>query len=150
MQKIHQSIIINAPRQKVWDTMLGNATYREWTKPFMEGSDYTGDWSQGSKMLFTAPNKEGGTTGMISRIKENRPLEFMSIEHIGIVENGVEDTTSDKVSKWAGALENYTLKDVAGGTEVTVDMDVNEDEREYMDGAWKKGLEALKEVAERS
>ncbi|MDQ5893468.1 MAG: hypothetical protein QG640_480, partial [Patescibacteria group bacterium] len=31
MQKIHFSIQINAPKEKVWDTMLGEATYREWT-----------------------------------------------------------------------------------------------------------------------
>jgi hypothetical protein len=34
MQKIHSSILINAPREKVWHAMLDDKPYREWTKAF--------------------------------------------------------------------------------------------------------------------
>lgn len=151
MQKIHFSIQINAPKEKVWDIMLGDATYREWTEPFHAGSYYKGDWSTGSKMLFLGPDETGKSEGgMVSRIKENRKYEFISIEHLGIVMNGVEDTTSEEATKWSPAFENYTLIEKDGGTEVNVDLEVPSVEyAEIFNGMWPKALLKLKEVVER-
>jgi hypothetical protein len=53
------SMNINAPKEKVWKTMLGEDTYRIWTEVFMPGSHYVGDWSKGSKILFLAPAETG-------------------------------------------------------------------------------------------
>ena len=97
MDRLHSSIFINAPREKVWDTMLNDVTYREWTTEFNPGSHYKGSWEEGSKILFVGPDENGeGAMGMVSRIKENRKYEFISIEHLGILKDGVEDTTSEE------------------------------------------------------
>jgi hypothetical protein len=150
MQKIHFSIHINAPKEKVWEIMLDDVIYREWTLPFNEsGSYYVGDWSEGSKMIFLGPDPEKGVGGMVSRIKENRPYEFMSIEHVGEISNGVEDTESEAVQKWKGAHENYTFEDEEGGTKLTIDLDMTEEFKDYMEAAWPKALEILKELAEK-
>ena len=113
MQKLHFSITINAPKEKVWDTMLGDATYREWTNVFNPGSYFKGDWSEGSKILFLGPDPSDpngqSEGGMSSRIKTSRKYEFVSIEHLGLVKNDVEDTTSDEVKKWTPPFENYTF-----------------------------------------
>ncbi len=151
MQKMHLSCFINAPKEKVWDVMLSDASYREWTTVFMQGSYYKGNWEQGSKILFLAPGKDGkGEGGMTSYIKENRPYEFISIEHKGMIMDGVEDTESDMVKSWAGAHENYTFTEKDGGTELVIDMDVDDKEKDSMEEAWKKGLEVLKGLVERS
>jgi uncharacterized protein YndB with AHSA1/START domain len=147
MKKLHASIVISAPREKVWDTMLGDATYRQWTKPFHEGSYYKGSWEEGAKILFIGPNEEG-EMGMVSRIKENRPYEFVSIEHQGFYKDGVEDTTSEEATKWTPAFENYTFRDVAGGTEVSVDVDVPEEYEAMFTEMWPKALQELKQLAE--
>lgn len=150
MQKIHFSIVINAPREKVWQIMLEDSTYREWTAAFNPGSYYQGSWEKGSKILFLGPDpKTGEVGGMVSRIAENRPYEYISIEHQGIVHNGVEDTTSDEARKWAPAFENYTFKEVDGGTELTVDMDTDESMAEEFNKMWPAALQKLKEIAER-
>ncbi len=151
MQKIHFSIQINAQKEKVWDVMLGDATYREWSESFHAGSYYKGDWSEGSKMLFLGPDETGKNEGgMVSRIKENRKYEFISIEHVGVVVDGVEDTTSEQATKWASAFENYTFTEKDGGTEVRVDVEVANDEyKEMFEGMWPKALLKLKEIAER-
>lgn len=151
MQKINFKIQINAKREKVWDIMLADATYREWTKSFHPGSYYEGDWSEGSKMLFLGPDEAGKKDGgMVSRIKENREYEFISIEHLGITMDGVEDTTSEEATKWAPAFENYTFTDKDGGTEVSVDMEVASDEYKGMfEDIWPKALLSLKELAEK-
>lgn len=149
MDKLHFSIVIKAPKEKVWDTMLNEDTYRVWTEIFMPGSHYVGDWNKGSKILFLAPGESGKMGGMVSRIKENRLHEYISIEHLGMVEEGKEDTSSEAVQAWAGARENYTFKEVNGATEVLVDVDMAEEYKQMMQDMWPKALQKLKELAEK-
>ncbi len=150
MQKLNHSIIINAPKDKVWHTMLDNDTYREWTEVFHVGSHYVGDWSEGSKILFLGPDENDKMSGMVSKIKENRPYEYISIEHIGIVADGKEDTSSKEAKDWAGALENYTFKEMDGKTEVMVDVDTDDEFVEMFQEMWPKALQKLKELAEKT
>lgn len=149
MQKLNFKIDINVPKEKVWNTMLEDKTYREWTEVFSPGSHYIGSWDNGSKILFLGPNEQGVMGGMISRIKENRKHEYISIEHLGVVQDGKEDTTSDEVKKWAGSLENYTFKDLNGKTELLVDMDINDDYKDMFNEIWPKALQKLKQLAEK-
>jgi hypothetical protein len=150
MAKLQFSITIDAPKAKVWSTMLEDATYRVWTEAFSPGSHYVGDWSQGSKILFLGPDPNTGKLGgMVSRIAENRLHEYISIEHLGLVSDGVEDTTSEEVKLWAGSHENYTFKEALGATEVVVDMDITDEFKEMFEGMWPKALLKLKELAEK-
>lgn len=127
--------------------MLDQDTYRLWTKAFGEGSDYRGDWNEGSEIVFIAPHEEG-EMGMAAHIKESRPHDFVSIEFDGLVENGVRDTESEKAKAWVGAHENYTFNEKDGGTEVVVDVDVEDSYKEMMDELWPKALAELKSLAE--
>jgi len=149
-QTMHFSTTINAPKKKVWDTMLQNDTFREWTTAFNpKGSSwFEGDWSQGSKIRFLGAGENGKVEGMVSRIKENRPYEFLSIEHLGVVQDGKEDTTSDVAKQWAPAFETYTFIGKNGVTEVQVDMDVAEGQRQTFEESWPKALQKLKQLAE--
>jgi uncharacterized protein YndB with AHSA1/START domain len=144
MGKLHFSVRIDAPRKKIWDTMLSPETYKAWTAPFCEGSYFEGSWEKGQRIRFLAPNGEG----MSSIIAENRPHEFLSIQHVGTLKDGVEDTDSEQVRKWAPAFENYTLVSVDGGTEVRIDMDVEPEYEQYMTEAWPEALEKLKSLCE--
>jgi len=149
MQKLNFSIVIDAPKEKVWHAMLDDRPYREWVSVFNPGSYYKGDWSRGSKMLFLGPDPETGQEGgMVSRIAENRPYEYISIEHIGIIQNGIEDTTSEAARKLAPAFENYTFKEKDGATEVFVDMDAEDEYAEMFNKMWPEGLQRLKTIAE--
>lgn len=152
MQKIHFSIQINAPKEKVWDTMLQDATYRVWTEPFNPGSYYQGSWEEGSEIRFLGCDDDGNPNagGMFSRIKENRLHEFISIEHIGMIDGeGNIDTTSEMVKKWTPAFENYTFNEVDGVTEVLVDLDVADEHKNMFDESWPKALQVLKELSEK-
>ena len=151
MSNMQFSIVIKAPVKRVWDTMLGLDTYRKWTEAFMPGSYYAGDWSKGSRMLFLAPG-EKGEMGMVSRINENRLHEFISIEHLGVVQDGNEDFIGEEARIWAGAFENYIFRKVDGATEVLVDLvgpDVIARYREMFGTVWPKALQKLKELAEK-
>jgi uncharacterized protein YndB with AHSA1/START domain len=143
MQKLRFNVEIEAPVQKVWDTMLEDGTYRQWAAEFMPGSHFVGDWSEGSRILFLAPTDDG-PAGMVSRIVANRPHEFVAMEHLGVVVKGREEAAPE----WAGAREEYTLRDRGGRTDLLVEMDSNDDFADAMRGMWPRALQRLKELAE--
>ena len=149
MEKLQFTIKINAAPQKVWDVMLADASYREWTAAFHAGSYFKGDWTKGSKILFLGPDDRGSEGGMVSMIEESRPAEFISIRHLGIVQERVEITSGKDVEGWAGAHENYTFKADGAGTELIIDLDSVSEMAADMKQMWPKALEKLKELAEK-
>lgn len=144
MNTLHFQTTINAARKDVWNTMISQDTYRIWTSPFTEGSYYEGSWKQGERIRFMAPN--GG--GMVAVIAENIPYEFLSIKHLGFIQNGVEDTESDEVKKWAPCFENYAFSGDGNITEIEVTIDVAPEWEEHMQNTWPKALAKLKEICE--
>lgn len=145
MTDLHYATHIMAPREKVWDVMLSDATYREWVSVFMPGSYFRGDWSEGSKMLFLGPGADGEKEGgMAAIVKENRPQEFMSLEYHAEIRNGVE------VPMVGNGFENYSLQDRDGGTEVSVDLlNLPDEYADMFNENWPKALEKLKDLAEK-
>ena len=140
-------ITIDAPPEKVWEILWNDASYRAWTSVFSEGSRAETDWKKGSKVLFL----DGKNDGMVSVIAENIPNEFMSFIHLGSVKNGVEDLNSEKVSEWSGAKENYTLININGKTELTLEMDAPPDEfKDFFMTTFPKALDKVKELAEKN
>jgi len=96
---------IAAPASRVYELMIGEASYRDWTSAFVEGSRYEGSWGRGERIRFLSPSGDG----MVSEIAENKPNEFISIRHLGYIANGIEDTQSEAIRAWAPAYENYTF-----------------------------------------
>ena len=145
MEKHQFNATINAPKEKVWEVLWGKDSYPAWTSAFAEGSNAETDgWKKGSKVLFT----DGKGSGMVAIVADNRPNEFMSFKHIGMVNDGVEDTESDKVKEWAGAHENYTLKEENGKTLLTVEMEIGKEWLEYFQKTWPVALDKVRTLAE--
>lgn len=144
MEKINFSIDIKASKEKVWEVLWGDETYRKWTSAFAEGSHAVTDWNEGSKVLFL----DGKGSGMVSKIDSKKQNEFMSFRHLGEVKDGIEDTTSEKVTAWAGALENYALKEANGITSLSVTMDIVDDFKDYFMNTFPKALEQIKILSE--
>ena len=144
MEKKTYRTTINAKPEKVWKTLWDNGSYDEWAKVFSVNQPINTDWKKGSKVLFT----DGKGSGMVSKIDDSVPNEFMSFLHLGMVKDGVEDTTSDEVKGWAGAHENYILKEAQGKTELEVELDIDEKHKDYFVETFPKALQKVKELAE--
>jgi uncharacterized protein YndB with AHSA1/START domain len=145
MQKLNFSTSINASKEKVWQTLWDDANYRKWTSAFTKGSyAETDNLKEGTDVKFLDPKG----SGMISRVAANRPNEYMSFEHLGEIKDGVEDRTSEKVKEWAGAKENYTLKEANGVTTLAIDMDITDEYKDMFTEMWPKALEKVKALAE--
>ena len=148
MQTLHFDTTIDAPVATVWNTMLDDATYRDWAGVFHEGSHYTGGWQKGEEIRFLGPNDDGSLGGMIGVIVENREHEFVSIEYTGMVDGAVDDTTSDAARTIAGTHENYTFSSDGSATTLTVDLDVDDDWVAMFQEMWPRALDRLKQLAE--
>jgi uncharacterized protein YndB with AHSA1/START domain len=148
MEKLRFSIDIAAPREIVWETTIGEKSYSEWTAAFEPTSFYRGSWTKGSKMLFLGRDKDGNESGMSSEIAESRRPEFISIRHLGMVNKGVEDFTSEAVKAWAPSYEDYTLEETDDGTRFVMEMDIAPEYKEMFERMWPEALKRLKALAE--
>ncbi len=146
MEKLVFKTTINASREKVWEVLFGVETYPLWATIFSEGSMVKTDWKKGSKALFLGPDNKG----MVSEISESIAPSYLSITHLGMYDNGVEDFDSEAVKPWAGATENYTLSETAEGTALMVDMMITADYQDYFEETWPKALAKIKELAEQN
>src|SRR4249919_3543054 len=123
MKKLNFKVEVKAPKEKVWKILWDDTTYRKWVSAFSEGSHAVSDWKEGSKILFLGP--DGG--GMFSKIEKLEPNTYMSFQHLGELKEGQEQPANDKTQEWAGMHENYRLTETDGGTQLDVDMDMNEE-----------------------
>ncbi|MGG9972028.1 SRPBCC domain-containing protein [Ferruginibacter sp. SUN002] len=152
MKKLQFQVSINAPASKIYDYMLGinnKSTYEQWTALFNPTSTYEGNWEKGNKMLFVGVDDKGEKGGMVSRIAENIPNQFVSIQHYGLLKADTEITEGPEVEKWANGFENYTFEENNGTTTLTVELDTTEDFLEYMNDTYPKALNKLKDICEK-
>jgi hypothetical protein len=149
MKKLHYEVLIKAKPEDVWNAIVDDKKYREWTSVFHEGSYFEGGWNKGDKIKFLALNEKGEIEGMFSEIAESKKPSFLSIRHLGTILGGKEDTTSEAAKNWVPAYENYTLTQQGENTKFEVDVDTDETFYDMFKDVWPKALEKLKQVAER-
>ena len=152
MKRLQFTVNINAPVTRIYDFMLGisnKSTYEQWTSLFNPTSTYEGSWDKGNKILFIGVDEKGEKGGMVSKIAENIPNRFVSIQHYGILKADKEVTTGPEVDKWANGFENYRFEENNRTTTVTVELDTTEDFLDYMNQNYPKALDKLKELCEK-
>ena len=152
MKKLQFKVTIKAPVSRIYDLMLGisnKSTYEEWTALFNPTSTYEGTWEKGTKILFIGVDENGEKGGMVSRIVDNIPNRFVSIQHYGLYKADKEITEGPDVEKWANGYENYSFEENNGSTTLTVDLDVNDDFLDYMNETYPQALDKLKELCEK-
>lgn len=148
MERLQFKIDINADKAKVYQTMIGKDTFKQWTAVFNPSSDFEGSWETGGKILFIGYNEDGKREGMVGIIEKNNPDEFVSIQYIGLVDGDKEITEGVEIENWAGMYENYSFTEENGVTILTVDIDMNDEMKEYFQSTYPQALNKLKEMCE--
>ncbi len=146
MKDLNFSIVISAPVEKVWETLWNDDTYRQWTAPFNPGSYMESDWQVGGKTLFLDAERNG----MLSTIKKLESPGLVEFSHYGELNKGVEDTTSERVKSYAGAIERYELLPDKEGTLLKVLVQTTDEYEQMMNEGFDKSLQVLKELAEQT
>ena len=148
METLSYEIIINAPKEKVWGVLWNENTYSEWTKFFnLNSSSFIkSDRKVNGKTYFT--NAEGA--GMVSTIDSLEKPDQIVFKHLGMRdEAGNEDTESMEVKQWSGCFEKYFLIDFDGKTKLHAEVQTEKDWEEHMNTGFTKGLQIVKELAEK-
>lgn len=146
-QPQHYSIVISAPREKVWKTMLEPETYVQWTNVSWPGSRYEGTWAAGETLKFVGETG-GGTKAILRDYREN---EFALAEHIAILEDGgTEDTESAGAKSWIGSREVYFLREKDGKTVLDTLMYLKPAWKDMFTEDWPKAMKKIKELSENS
>lgn len=148
METLSYEIIINAPKEKVWDVLWSENTYSEWTKFFNPNSAsfMKSDWKLGGKTYFV--NAAGA--GMVSTIDSLEKPDHIIFKHLGMIdEEGNEDTESMEIKQWSGCFEKYFLIDFGSQTKLHAEVQTEKDWEEHMNTGFTKGLQIVKELAEK-
>lgn len=142
---VRNDIIIDAPADVVWDTLVNP----EKTKQYMYGCETVSDWKKGSELLWTMIH-EGkelvAVKGVIEEIIPNELLVYTTIDP----NSNIDDTSENylKVTYRLSNKDGQTLLEVSQGDYTTV----AEGDRRYKEameaGGWASILTEIKKVAE--
>ncbi len=145
MEKISFLVKINAPKEKVWYCLWDLIYYQTWTSVFAETSTViTDNWKEGSKILFV----DHSGNGMVSKVLSNKANDTMTFQHLGMIKDGIEDTSSDEMKAWSGATESYHVEEQYGTTTLSASLDSNEQMKDFFSSTFPQALEKVKGLAE--
>jgi uncharacterized protein YndB with AHSA1/START domain len=139
---MNYSAHIIASREKVWQLLWADDTYRTWTAAFMEGSYAESSWEEGAKIKFLTPAKQG----MYGVIEKMVPDTEMSFRHLGEIKDGKEEKKN-----WKDASERYFLSDKDGGTQLDIVLTMDDENKQfagYLNEAFPKALAIIKQLSE--
>lgn len=147
MKSLTYSIIINKPKDFVFDKLTDKSVYPDWAKAWGDGMKYEGEWKKGGYMSYF-DNSQGGTKVIFEDL---RPNEYIKAKHIAMVnpDNIEVELSDDMMKKWIGSLEEYYFKEEGDhATKLEIIMTVDEAFQEMFDNSWPKALNYFKEVCE--
>ncbi|WP_298806335.1 SRPBCC domain-containing protein [uncultured Pseudokineococcus sp.] len=140
---IETTVEVAAPPERVWDVLLDDATYRQWTAAFAEDCWAETDWSEGSEVRFLGP----GRSGLRGRVVTSRRPELVDVEFDGLVVDGRDDVDSEGAREYRGAHETYRLSPVPGGTRLEISAAMEEEHHDAMTAAWDDALARVQELS---
>lgn len=139
----------NTTPEHLWELIVDPEHYRFWTTAFSQGSKFVGDWSQGSHIRFVMEDEAGNESGMLSMIEVSAWPKHISIKHLGLVMNGIEDYDSEEARQWTPAYENYTLVSTEDGQCIfKMAQDIPEAYEEEFVENWNHAFELIKQRLE--
>jgi hypothetical protein len=142
MEKLKFSVLINASREKVWNVLWTDDTYRKWTSVFSPDSQAQSDWKEGSRIHFL----DGKRNGMYALIETRIGNTQMTFKHLGEIKEGKEQAPS---SDWGDSRESYFLEEKDGMTELRTELDAPENFKKYFEEVFPKALNLVKELSEK-
>jgi hypothetical protein len=143
MQKQQFSIEIKAPRERVWNTLWEDKTFRDWGNIIDEGQYMVGEIKEGNEVQFISSVSGYGVTSLIETLVLN---EFVSFRQIADTKDSGE---REREKEWTGGVESYSLSENDGVTTLTVDIDVPPGQEETFKVRFPKALERVKMLAEK-
>lgn len=144
MNKMEFQIEIKATKEKVWDTLWRDETFREWAGLIDPGTYMLGDLKEGSEVQFISAENGYGATSLVEKLVPN---EFLQLRHHADTQNSGEQ---EREKEWTGGAESYALTEADDITTLTVSFDVPEELEEYFTVNYPKALGRVKILTEKT
>ena len=142
MRELQFTVVINASREKVWDTLWQDETFRQWAGIIDPGTYMVGDLKEGNEVQYISSENGYGVTSLVERLT---PGEYVLLRHSADTQ---EAGKLEREKEWTGGEESYRLVEKDGTTTLTVAFDVPQKMEEYFNVNYPKALERVKELAE--
>lgn len=143
MKEMQFSIEIHATKERVWDTLWQDETFRQWASIIDPGTHMVGDLKEGNEIQFISSSNGYGVTSLVEKLVAG---EFLLLRHSADTEaNGKQE----REKEWTGGEEIYSLSEKDGTTTLAVAFDVPPELEEYFKVNYPKALERVKVLAER-
>ena len=142
MQKMQFSIEIEAPREKVWQTLFDDKTFRDWGSIIDEGQYMVGELAEGNEVQFIS--SEGlGVTSFVEKLIPNEYIAFRQVA------DTMDSGKQERKKEWTGGKESFELSEKNNSTNLAVNIDVPPGLEEIFKDRFPKALERVKILAEK-
>lgn len=143
MKKLQFTIKIHASKEKVWNTLWQDVTFRQWATIIDPGTYMKGDLKEGSEVQFISSENGYGVTSLVEKLVPN---EFVLFRHMADTkDNGAHGREKD----WTGGTESHSLVEENGMTTLTVEFDVPIEMEEIFTVRFPKALDQIKTLSEK-
>lgn len=142
MKEMQFKVEINASRERVWDTLWQDETFRVWAGIIDPGTYMVGDLIEGNEIQFISSENGYGVTSMVENLT---PGVFLLLRHSADTQ---ENGTKERKKEWTGGMESYSLAENDGVTTLTVKFNIPQKMEEYFNVNYPKALEQVKRLAE--
>jgi uncharacterized protein YndB with AHSA1/START domain len=142
MKEMQFTVEISATKEKVWDTLWQDETFREWAGIIDPGTHMVGGLKEGNELQFISGNGYG-VTSLVEKLTAN---EFLLLRHSADTQ---DEGKREREKEWTGGAESYSLSEKDSTTTLTTTFDVPPEMEEYFKVNYPKALERVKVLAER-
>ena len=137
------SIEIHSTKERVWDILWQDKTFRQWASIIDPETYMVGDLKEGNEIQFISSQSGYGVTSLVEKLIVN---EFLLLRHRADTQEGGK---LEREEQWTGGQESYSLVEKNGSTTLTVAFDVPPELEEEFKVNYPKALEKVKVLAER-
>ncbi len=142
MQEMKFQTAINATKERVWDTLWQDATFRQWAGLIDPETYMVGELIEGQEVQFISAANGYGVTSLVEEVT---PGEYLLLQHEADTQDSGNDT---REKQWTGGKEVYELLENDGVTTLTITFDVPGELEEIFNVSYPKALARIKELAE--
>lgn len=142
MKRLRFSIEINVPREKVWNTLWDDHSFRDWANLIDEGTYMVGELDEGRQVQWISASSGYGVTSLVEKLIPNEIVVFRHLADT--MENGF----LERENEWSGGQEIYSLQANKTGTTLIVELDAPPEQVETFQEILPKVLARVKVLAE--
>lgn len=142
MKTLEFTININASKEKVWQTLWEDKTFRDWSNLIDEGTYIAGELKEGNTIEFISGSSGYGVTSLVYQLT---PYQSVTFRHMADTK---DYGAALRDSEWTDGTESYLLTEKDGITTLSVKSEVPLEQEETMLDRFPKALARLKVLAE--